>query len=475
MYKVIYLCLIFKCSIVLGQQNGTFITDVKTGCKVWSDNYSPEDSICWKGNCKDKFADGFGTLTWYQKKQVVAKYIGQLKKGNPNGKGKYEINNYAILQGNFVNGALQGNGVANYTSNGQIHKGIFSQGVLNGKGEIAYNDGRKLVGNFVAGTLLNLDDAYLKQIKKTTSPIIDSANIYLGDNNSTSLFYYTIAPKQNIKGCLVLCPSAFETTESVISCNKFLIQNCFNKGIMTAVISANFNRSLSIDPFAFRFFNVVFFEIQSNYKIPKNAFVLGGLSLGGMNALRYTQMANDANYNTTIKPLGVFGVDPPVDEMGLYQRAEDEVKLFEPDSLTLNNGKRNALIEGKMLVNDYKELYGGAPSIMPKLYVKHSPFTRTEKDGGNAKFLLNTPTLIYCDPDINWYLKNRNRDFYHINASDQTALINFLTLQGNERASFVSAIGKGFRLDGTRHPHSWSLINANNCTAWLLDLFKNIK
>lgn len=453
------------------QNIGQFVKDAKTGCQVWSDNYSPNDSITWKGACKENYADGFGTLTWFQNQKPVATYVGIMKKGNPNGKGKYIINDYGILQGNFLNGQLDGQGSAEYFNFGQKQIGNFKNGILNGQGEINFTDGRKLKGNFVNGNLLDLDKPYLGLLKKNTISLIDTENIYQGDGESNSLFYYTLTPKV-AKAVLVLFPSSFETCESVISCNKSLIQKSFDKGIMIVVLSSNFNRSLSIDKFALEFINTTFTELVTKYNAPKDKFILCGLSLGGMNALRYTEIAQDKNFNTSIKPIAVIGVDPPVDEMGLFNRAQDEVNLYQPDSSNLSIGQQNALAEGKMLVADFKEIYGGSPEQVPDKYIQHSPFTRTDKNGGNAKYLLTIPIKIYCDPDINWHLKNRQRDYYHINASDQTALINFLTLNGNNNAEFKSSIGKGYRLDGTRHPHSWSIIDTNDCIKWIEQIIK---
>ncbi len=250
------------------------------------------------------------------------------------------------------------------------------------------------------------------------------------------------------------------------------MQKCFDRGIMTVVLASNFNRSLSLDNFALDYFNQTFAEIITKYQVPRDKFVLCGLSLGGMNALRYTEMAQDIRYTTSIKPIGVIGVDPPVDEMGLFHRAQDEVTLYQPDSARLSIGEQNALAEGKMLVADFIEIYGGSPEQAPEKYIQHSPYTRTEKDGGNAKYLLKIPTRIYCDPDINWHLKNRRRDFYHINAADQTALINYLKMQGNRQAEFKSNIGNGYKIDGTRHPHSWSIIDTADCIEWITQIMK---
>ena len=71
------------------------------------------------------------------------------------------------------------------------------------------------------------------------------------------------------------------------------------------------------------------------------------------------------------------------------------------------------------------------------------------------------------DPDIDWQLTNRRVDFYDMNAVDGAAIINRLHLDGNEQAEFVNALGKGYRPDGTRHPHSWSLAKPEECLQWI--------
>ena len=57
-----------------------------------------------------------------------------------------------------------------------------------------------------------------------------------------------------------------------------------------------------------------------------------------------------------------------------------------------------------------------------------------------------------------------------MNALDQSAMINFLHRAGNEKAEFINAYKKGYRLDGTRHPHSWSIVDAVDCINWIKDI-----
>ncbi|WP_316839243.1 hypothetical protein [Pedobacter gandavensis] len=432
--------------ITFGQKaTGAYIKDLKTGCKVWDENYSLQDSVKWEGTCKGNFANGSGTLIWYKKSKESARYTGIMLKGKPHGKGVYT-----------------------YLGNGEI-EGNFIEGVLQGGGSRTFATGLKLEGNYIDDEFLNVDDAVLKLLKKHTTTFLDSTDIYVNDGNSKSLFYYTIVPTVNVKGALVLLPSSGENAESVISCNKKLIQYASEKGVLTIVLSINNDRGLDYDQLALDFLNATFNQVAEQYLIPKNKFVIGGFSGGGMLALRYTEMSKDNGNKTSIVPVAVFGVDPPVDLADLYNTSKRDITM-NGDKVGLSQGKMNGLREAKWIVEEYNKTYGGAPDQHPERYIQCSMYSRSQKDGGNAKYLKHLPVRLYCDPDVLWALKERNRDYYDMNAANLSAMINFLNLNGNKEAEFISAIGKGYRLDGTRHPHSWSIVEPMDCLNWILNI-----
>ena len=89
-------------------------------------------------------------------------------------------------------------------------------------------------------------------------------------------------------------------------------------------------------------------------------------------------------------------------------------------------------------------------------------------DGGNARYLIHTPVLLFTEPDILWQMKNRHRDFYDLNCADISAMINLLQTEGNRDAELVVTNNKGRRLNGMRHPHSWSIMDSSCCMAWIL-------
>ena len=51
------------------------------------------------------------------------------------------------------------------------------------------------------------------------------------------------------------------------------------------------------------------------------------------------------------------------------------------------------------------------------------------------------------------------------------ALVNALHLHGNEEAELILTQDKGYRPDGQRHPHSWSIVDEEEMVGWLLGLF----
>jgi hypothetical protein len=57
-----------------------------------------------------------------------------------------------------------------------------------------------------------------------------------------------------------------------------------------------------------------------------------------------------------------------------------------------------------------------------------------------------------------------------MNAIDLAALVNQLKNFGSKKAELITTFGKGFREDGSRHPHSWSIVNEQELIAWFTGL-----
>ena len=69
-------------------------------------------------------------------------------------------------------------------------------------------------------------------------------------------------------------------------------------------------------------------------------------------------------------------------------------------------------------------------------------------------------------------MENWNQDVYNSNLIDATALINVLRLLGNNQAELITTSGAGYRRDGSRNPHTWSIVDEEGLAQWLTGLLQ---
>ncbi len=295
---------------------------------------------------------------------------------------------------------------------------------------------------------------YFQRVVISTSDPYDLyANI---DKDSTTLFYEKLIPVKRPIGTLVILPGSGETIDAVkkqISLHQLAVQ----KNLL--VIFPSINWGTNKHGPEHRLLDTIFKQVIEKHGVPKDKFILGGFSGGGMLALTYTQKAYKYNDSTFIKPMAVFGVDPPLDYAHLWRHCEKDIE---------RNISEAAVQEGRWIIDMYTQEFGGSPDQNKENYIKYSIFSYSEKDGGNAKYLKNTPILLFTEPDILWQMKYRQRDYYDLNCVDIAAMINLLQIQGNKDAQLVVTSNKGKRPNGMRHPHSWSIMDSKLCLDWLL-------
>lgn len=431
-HLLVCICMLLCVSGIAQTRNGAFIRDLQKGCKVWAPGYDPNDSLTirWTGPCKADTADGSGTLTFYIKGKQVAVYTGPVHKGEPNGIGKYVFPNGMIQEGNFVNG------------------------VMNGKGKVIISPTQKLEGNFKNGEILDLDPALLSHLETNVISHNDSIDLYANDGPSKDLLYDILVPAKKAQAVIVLLPGTWDRLEYVLSSNKELCRLAFQNQI--AVIVPSVNQRLTMEKNVLDFLNAVFDHAITKYQLPKNKFILGGFSMGGLFSTRYAEYAYEDPSKVTVVPVAIYSVDGPTDMENIYHNAERAY------------ARKPGPGEPQYILNEFKTYMGGVPDEFRKNYELYSTFSKARADGGNAQFLKNVPYRVYNDVDVTWWLQNRGADLYDMNALDQSAMINFLMKSGNKNAEFINAFGKGYRIEGNRHPHSWSIVDAKDCINWVM-------
>jgi hypothetical protein len=306
--------------------------------------------------------------------------------------------------------------------------------------------------------LFNLLSCKAQEFKKIVVSKTDSSELYINDGDSSELFYYKFVPKNKIEGILVILPSGGELVENTLK-QITLPQIAVKKGIMVIIPSINW--STDNHDAEFKLLNTIFKEIVENYKVSKNKFIIGGLSNGGTISLAYAEKSIQKPESFFLIPKGVFALDPPLDQTRFYKYCEREIErnMYQP-----------AVDEAIWMKNNYDSIYGGSPERFSAKYVEQSIYSYGAKEGGNAKYLTKTPILMFTDLDTDWLINERHRDLNDWNGIDIIAMINQLKIMGNENAKVIVSHGKGIRLDGSKNPHSWSIMDSEVCLNWITEI-----
>lgn len=134
-------------SLAQDKPKAGWISDPKSGCKVWEDNVDPGQSVSWTGACVDGLASGPGTAVWTIKGKEEDRFQGEMRGGKMNGTGTLSFPNGLRYEGTFKNGDFHGTGKLTY-SNGDVYEGQFVDDDRSGQGSFTMKDGRRYVGQW---------------------------------------------------------------------------------------------------------------------------------------------------------------------------------------------------------------------------------------------------------------------------------------------------------------------------------------
>jgi hypothetical protein len=139
-----------------------WISDPKSGCKLWDDNIEGGQMVSWSGTCVDGLASGPGTAIWTIKGKEEDRYEGEMRGGKMNGAGTLSFPNGMRYEGTFKDNDFHGSGKLTY-SNGDVYEGQFDDDDRSGQGTFTMKDGRRYVGQWKkdmpngSGTLTRAD------------------------------------------------------------------------------------------------------------------------------------------------------------------------------------------------------------------------------------------------------------------------------------------------------------------------------
>lgn len=187
----------------------------------------------------------------------------------------------------------------------------------------------------------------------------------------------------------------------------------------------------------------------------------GGSSASGTRALRYAQYCTEGKSVFEHRVSGVFAMDPPLDIERFYYSAKAIIK---------RNTGGPMLEEAHTVVPVFEQQLGGSPEQVPENYYRASVFSATDSSAVNGSSYLGIPILIFHEPDIDWWIKERSCGYYDINSYDIVAFVLQQKQMGNKRIELVTTTEKGFNAEGERKPHSWTIVDEDYLIAWLCRL-----
>ena len=284
--------------------------------------------------------------------------------------------------------------------------------------------------------------------------------VYLDKGNTASNYYIVVYPDHlPWKGYLFLVPSFGEKPE-VVLLQTDLPKQVAQSGILTIIpVFRTGVLSLGVDMATQESFEEIVSDVTSKHQVQDLKLFLGGFSIGGTCVIKYAQSLSEKPLG--IKPAAVFAIDPPLDFERFYNSALRDIRL----SANSAASQENVYMKGRI-----EELMNGTPSEALSNYHKVSPYSFSDTTQSAIKKLLNIPLRIYSEPDINWWIKERGADFSNMNVLDCSAMINELNRLGNKKAALIVTDNKGFRkLQNSRHPHSWSIVDVEDLIRWLLE------
>lgn len=283
--------------------------------------------------------------------------------------------------------------------------------------------------------------------------------IVYNEKDSINGYYLAAQPYEEISGALILLPGFGQLAEHIYPETKLFSTAVVNNILVIAVASGN---KLYADEGVADNLTIVCKDVIKRYKINPEKFAIGGYSAGGAIALRYTELCNQFPGRYPIKPKAVFMVDSPLDIFVTWDALAESAK---------DNYSKIAVDEANWAMAEIKK-DKGVPNENIKVYAALNAFSMDNSYVHNEQYLKNTAVRTYHDVDIAWRLVNRRQTVRGSNYLVAAELINRLLLMGNNKAEFIQATGKGYRANGQRHPHSWSIVDEPECISWIIEQWK---
>lgn len=132
-------------------EQGDWLLDTTTGCRMWDWHPDPQDRAVWSGGCPSGKKDGHGTVQWFEHGQRIDRFEGTYRNGKREGFGRYVWNGDNSFEGQYLNDVPNGFGTAILA--GETFVGDWKNGCLRkGSRVVAIGVARASCGDLAAQT-----------------------------------------------------------------------------------------------------------------------------------------------------------------------------------------------------------------------------------------------------------------------------------------------------------------------------------
>ncbi|MFT5980453.1 MAG: hypothetical protein ACI898_001225 [Flavobacteriales bacterium] len=268
---------------------------------------------------------------------------------------------------------------------------------------------------------------------------------------SAKMDYGAVYYAEEPKALLVLFPG-FGGDDKSIEREFTIIEAANQRGIDVLLMNFNQRLTLSSDEL-----NSLATQVSKEYTLigKELPMYIGGYSSGGNVSFL---LADHLLADTALaQPAGIFCVDSPLDLYALYNAALRTINrdFSEP-----------AMQEARMLVNLF-EANLGKPKENLFRYEAASVYTDTTQNMRNVEHLNLIKVRLYTEPDTMWWRENRGVSYEDMNAYTLQALAEQLSAIEGSNVELIQTTNSGFRADGRRHPHSWSIVEQEGLFKWM--------
>jgi len=225
-----------------------------------------------------------------------------------------------------------------------------------------------------------------------------------------------------------------------------------------AVLFSSFNRKLWLQENEKLSLAKQLQEFFIQHELPTDNIYIGGFSSGGNVSLLISNfIVGSDQFN--LNPKGVFIIDSPIDLAELYFSSEINIG---------NNFSEASIQESTYLLAILGKEFGN-PKTAISNYEKYSAYTLKTSNIGNLKNLINTKLRLYTEPDTVWRKEQRMQDYEQMNAYHIKQLSKDLKAKGFQQVEYIETSNKGYRANGEKHPHSWSIVDVDDLISWMLE------